>query len=78
MGTVDNQKVLLSGHLQNGSAGLARIVTIDETQSLNLTTPFRSIRLASPKGQILLSIFWRGLSIKKLRATENLNLSMWL
>ena len=79
---MEKQKVLSSGHLgttawdlllRNNSVGLVRVITIDDTQSLDLNTVFLSTMLAWPKGPVLLFfIFWRGSSIKILTEIENL------
>lgn len=46
MRTMENQKVILFGHLQNNNAGLVEVITIGDTQSLNLNTASECITLA--------------------------------
>lgn len=52
--TVENQKGLSSGHLRNNCAGLVRVITIDDTENLDLNTVILSTILAWLKGPIIL------------------------
>lgn len=51
--TVENQKGLSSGHLRNNCAGLVRVITIDDTENLDLNTVILSTILAWLKGPII-------------------------
>lgn len=44
--TVENEKALSLGYLQNNNAGLVEVITTDDTQSLNLNTASESTTLA--------------------------------
>ena len=70
--TVGNEKSLSLGHLQNNNAGLVEVITMDDTQSLNLNIASESATLASPKVMYHDYLFWRGPSIKRLGTIENL------
>ena len=52
--TVENKKGLSSGHLRNNCAELVRVITIDDTENLDLNIVILSIILAWLKGPIIL------------------------